>query len=486
VDLTGVSVNHLHAKSPWRDLGDLQGHQEADKPAWWLAVKTPHFKPAAAAALAVGISWRPRFRKVKVGCVLAHKGRKGVTPHRYVSWVILEDESGERVAHVNTHAVRPTGVIPLKVWREARWQEHLTVLRNVVGQLRALGLPVILTGDFNRRRELVQIPDLRHVAPPTRIKRSKKVPAIDHILVSEEFHVVGEPQSLRPRESDHDPVRVHLTTTPVKPAPKPEPPEDVVSNYARADKTTAWYQDNYPGATMDPNCGVLHTTEGTTLPGYAGGATAPNYTAVPDFQHKRLKWFAHFPDERSARALRNLRGGIETNTANAVQVELVGTCDPATHKRWGKTPHIYWPEAPDWALRDLAHFVADMHRRHDIPIQGPADVWTPYPESYGAGGQRFTHARWRAFYGWCGHQHVPENVHGDPGALHWGEVAKRAKALLEPDPHDDVLPNRVENANTAIRAAIQHAILTVPVNRLAVHKGYEKLLQILDDEIPAS
>ena len=51
-----------------------------------------------------------------------------------------------------------------------------------------------------------------------------------------------------------------------------------MTTYARANTSAAWYQDNYPGADMNPNCGVIHTTEGTALPGYSGGAEAPNYT----------------------------------------------------------------------------------------------------------------------------------------------------------------------------------------------------------------
>lgn len=204
-----------------------------------------------------------------------------------------------------------------------------------------------------------------------------------------------------------------------------------MSTYARASKA-AWYQDNYPGAVIQPNTGVLHTTEGTGLPGYGGGTSAPNYTAVPDMKNKRLKWFAHFPDERSSRALKNLAGGVETNTLNVIQVELVGTCDPRTRDAWRKAGRsfIFWPDAPDWALRDLAHFIADMAKRHKIKIAGPA-TWRAYPASYGQGNpNRFTFAEWRGFYGWCGHQHVPENSHGDPGALDWATLQKYAKAIL--------------------------------------------------------
>lgn len=186
-----------------------------------------------------------------------------------------------------------------------------------------------------------------------------------------------------------------------------------------------WYQDDYPGAVITPNCGVIHTTENAEgVPDYAGGSEAPNYTANPLFAEKRLEFHVHFPDERSSRALVNLAGGVETNTLNALQIELVGTCDPKTHRAWARRgiQHIYWPEAPDWALRDLAAFVKDMHDRHGIPITSGL-TWEAYDASYGAdNGVRMSNHQWLNFTGWCGHQHVPENLHGDPGALPWDQV----------------------------------------------------------------
>jgi hypothetical protein len=203
-------------------------------------------------------------------------------------------------------------------------------------------------------------------------------------------------------------------------------------NYPPANTTAAWYADNYPGSKMDPNCGVIHTTETKTLPGYSGGATAPTYTAVPDMKAKRLRWFAHFPDAMSARALRNDPGGVETNTANPIQVELAGTCDYNTAKNWSGEPgvdFVYWPDAPEWALEDLAEFMAWCQEVYGIPIRSPwgDDRWMAYPASYGEGNvNRLSFAQWRAFVGWCGHQHVPENDHGDPGALWWARLAVHA------------------------------------------------------------
>jgi hypothetical protein len=180
-----------------------------------------------------------------------------------------------------------------------------------------------------------------------------------------------------------------------------------------------WYQDDFGGDPMEVDVVVLHTTEGRTLPGYGGGGSAPNLTAVPDFDAKKLKWYQHFDIETSSRALVNLRGGAETNTANVCQVELVGTCDPKTHKKWKAAgqKHIYWPDAPDWALQAVAGFLAWMHEQHGVPLSGPRE-WPAYPGSFGKGnGVRMTAAKWNRFKGICGHLHVVENDHGDPGAI---------------------------------------------------------------------
>lgn len=215
-----------------------------------------------------------------------------------------------------------------------------------------------------------------------------------------------------------------------------------MSNYALADTVTQSFSKAYPGSPMRPNCGTLHTTETTGWPGYEGGKTAPNYTARPDFTRKRLAWRAHFPDEMSARALVNAPGGGQTNTANNVQVELVGTCDPTHATTWkvgtrtlrAGVDYIYWPSAPDWALMDVARFLVDQFKRHGTPLQGPAK-WPAYPASYGANnGVRMTLAQWLAFTGWCGHMHVIENLHGDPGAFPFARVIAMAKQLLAPAP----------------------------------------------------
>lgn len=183
--------------------------------------------------------------------------------------------------------------------------------------------------------------------------------------------------------------------------------------YPGADRSH-WYQGKFGGSRMDVNVLVLHTTEGRSLPDYQGGAVAPNLTAVPDFTAQKLRWYQHFEIDISSRALVNLPGGVETNTLNVCQIELVGTCDPETHVKWQSQPHIYWPKAPDWALKEVAVFIRWLNAHHNVPLSGPS-LWPPYPTSAGnGGGQRMSFARWNAFHGICGHMHVPENcVHPD-------------------------------------------------------------------------
>jgi hypothetical protein len=206
--------------------------------------------------------------------------------------------------------------------------------------------------------------------------------------------------------------------------------------------TAYWHQSRYGGDAMESNVVVWHTTEGTSVPPYGGGASAPNFTAKPDFAAKRLVWYQHFDFDVSSRALVNRAGGVETNTLNVVQVEIVGTCDPATHRKWGSTPHLYTPALPDWAVRDLAAFAKWAHDHHGVPLTSGV-TFKAYPSSYGSNGVRMSGATWNGYRGHCGHQHVPENDHGDPGLLPMAAILARAKGATPTNPpttEDDMDP----------------------------------------------
>lgn len=188
--------------------------------------------------------------------------------------------------------------------------------------------------------------------------------------------------------------------------------------YPPANRTTQNFASAYPGVIFSSlRCLVLHTTETSGWPGYSGGASAPTFTAMPDHTNKKLIWRQHYPLNMSARALRNDPGGVNTNTTSVVQIELVGTSDKGG-------PGMYWPEAPDWALQDLADFCKWLKAEWGVPTSGSVK-WVDYPASYGFNAsQRLSGGTWLDYRGILGHQHVPENDHGDPGLFPFARLAK--------------------------------------------------------------
>jgi hypothetical protein len=230
--------------------------------------------------------------------------------------------------------------------------------------------------------------------------------------------------------------------------------------------TAYWYGSKYPGSAMDSNVIVWHTTEGTSLPSYSGGAEAPNFTAKPNWAAKKLDWYQHFDFDRSSRALVNAAGGVETNTLNVCQVEIVGTCDPSTHKKWGSTPHLYTPDLPDWAIRDLAAFAKWAHDHHGVPLTSGV-TFKAYPGSYGtANGVRMSASKWNAFKGHCGHQHVPENLHGDPGLLPMAAILNAAKGGTPQEDDVALTTDDINKVATAVYSKLMNTdnVLSAPTD----------------------
>jgi hypothetical protein len=149
----------------------------------------------------------------------------------------------------------------------------------------------------------------------------------------------------------------------------------------------------------------------------------------------------HFPNNMSSRALVNLPGGVETNTLNVFQIEIIGTCDPSQrgkmHDYQGRTAP-YVPDMDDDGIDDLAHIWLWLNQNQSVPLTAlPASHWIAYPASYGATPTRMTGAEWERFTGVCGHQHAPENVHGDPGDFPIDRLLARVKELAgDSTPHD--------------------------------------------------
>lgn len=225
-------------------------------------------------------------------------------------------------------------------------------------------------------------------------------------------------------------------------------------NYPGADRSSQWAFGRYPGDLMNTNCVVLHTTETTGWPGYGTGYY-PNLTYHPG----QRKWRQHLPLNRSARALENRSGGVETNTANCVQIELVGTCDRSYHNRYGG---LYWPEAPDDALDDLAEFLAFMKTEWGVKLIAPPQ-WPSYAvSSKGGTTQRMTFSQWRNWYGVCGHMHVPEQSHLDPGDIDIARLLVKAERLAggtpaAPAPNKPA-PKPTEDDNVAAKDIWEYRI----------------------------
>lgn len=185
-----------------------------------------------------------------------------------------------------------------------------------------------------------------------------------------------------------------------------------------------------PWSTTSNPKGVLHTTEGPSWPDYRGWTVNPHLTVMPT-AHKGVTVRQHIPFSSGSFALENHAGGVQTNRAYAMQVELVGTCSKGG-------PGYYWPAADDVVLLDLYRkVIKPLSDAYRIPLRAPQ--WKPYlgngsaQDSYGGNnGVRLNFAEWISFTGWLGHQHVPENAHGDPGAFPWPRMIALAKGPIPP------------------------------------------------------
>ena len=109
-------------------------------------------------------------------------------------------------------------------------------------------------------------------------------------------------------------------------------------------------------------------------------------------------------DSAPGKALANKRGGVETNKRPGVyQIEIVG--------RAAEVPGY----SDDW-FKTLAKHLLIVAERTGTPLVFPCQ-FLPYPSSYGPSPVRLSHKQWLEASGIIGHQHVPENSHGDPGDI---------------------------------------------------------------------
>jgi hypothetical protein len=150
---------------------------------------------------------------------------------------------------------------------------------------------------------------------------------------------------------------------------------------------------------------LLHTTEGGTIEGACAAYDVNNswpHLTVDATPGRPYRVCGHLGYDVAARSLKNVSGGVETNTAGVIQIEIVGFATRPSEVDWV------------WIGRNL---VGPIARECGIPLQSSV-AWVAYPASYGGKAPQRLHGQdWLAYRGVLGHQHVPENEHGDPGLI---------------------------------------------------------------------
>lgn len=196
------------------------------------------------------------------------------------------------------------------------------------------------------------------------------------------------------------------------------------------------------GAYMDgvPFRGVLHTTESTTFTprsdNYGGWHQSyPHFTLVE--RSSGVTMYQHIPIDTAARALRNERGGVLTNHARAIQIEIVGRA-----ARSAKFSNAM--------LDALSEWMRWVEAQTGVKRAAPLKFWGG--EAYGTRSpSRMTNEQWLAFDSWCGHQHVPENSHWDPGHINIGELLRRGDPpVVETLPEADETSEKPEAAGSSL------------------------------------
>jgi len=194
---------------------------------------------------------------------------------------------------------------------------------------------------------------------------------------------------------------------------------------------------------------LFHKTQGTSIEGavaaYRANNSWPHDTVDFMFGHN-YRICHHLSYDVAARSLRNEPGGVQTNTAGVIQVEVVGFSEH--------------PEQIDWRAFAI-DYLGPRCRQLVIPIASSV-TWVAYPASFGKNAaQRLSGAAWLSYRGILGHEHCPENDHGDPGAIPIQLILAAAQGQAPPPPppspprrKDDDMPFILDNPETPPHAVI--------------------------------
>jgi len=160
---------------------------------------------------------------------------------------------------------------------------------------------------------------------------------------------------------------------------------------------------------------VVHTTETSGLPGYNNGFSAPHITYDPEFGN----FYQHTEFATAARALANPSGGVQTNRRSALQIEIIAYANKAIADQ--TESRVWVGDLTDQNYFDLREFIDFCSEEYGVQKYWPGKQAFSYSQA-NAPGFRMTGAEWDVFDGVCGHQHVPEQTHWDPGAIDWDRL----------------------------------------------------------------
>jgi N-acetylmuramoyl-L-alanine amidase-like protein len=142
---------------------------------------------------------------------------------------------------------------------------------------------------------------------------------------------------------------------------------------------------------------VHHTTEGSSAEG--AFAAFAQHKADPHFTVDATKVFQHIDTGEGARALRNAKGGVQTNRDSAVQIEVVGFAGKPKNKA---------------TMKNVARLCRWIEATHGVPRVWPNGPPRPPKNGGDPGGHNRDARVWDTTGGHYGHCHVPENTHWDP------------------------------------------------------------------------
>ena len=119
----------------------------------------------------------------------------------------------------------------------------------------------------------------------------------------------------------------------------------------------------------------------------------------PHFTVDATKIYQHIDTGIGARALKNLRGGVQTNRKSAVQIEVVG--------------FAHLPKGAA-TLKNVQKLCNWIEQEHGIPKEWPSGPPKPAVNGRDPGDHNRSVANWNNKGGHYGHSQVPENTHWDP------------------------------------------------------------------------